>query len=508
MLAGRGSHYNAGMFSVSDKLYTAAGTRALDRAAIEDHEIPGYTLMQRAGSAVVEAARAAYPASNAWMILCGGGNNGGDGYVVARLAHDFGVKPLVVALSDPASLSGDAKQAFEDWRDSGGETLPWPQAIPDEVNLVIDAMLGTGLDRPVGGPYAEAVAAVNAAAEPCVAVDIPSGLNADTGAVMGCAVHADLTVTFIGKKRGLFTADGPEFCGSLRFERLEVPTAAYERVAASGHLLGADRLAAFLGPRSRNSHKGQFGHVLVVGGAVGMSGAARLAGEGALRSGAGLVSLATHPDHAALLNLPRPELMVHAVSNAVELEQAAERATVLALGPGLGTGPWGQALFRRCLDDERPLIVDADGLNLLAVEPAQREDWMLTPHPAEAARLLGVDTADVQADRFGAARELAERYGAAVVLKGCGSIVATPDGGTDVCPLGNPGMSTGGSGDVLTGVVAAMRAQGLESGEAARLGTVAHALAGDAAAQRGERGLLALDIARQLPAVVNPRRRR
>ena len=496
------------MFSVSDKLYTAAATRALDRAAIENHRIPGYTLMQRAGSAVVEAARVAYPASNAWMILCGGGNNGGDGYVVARLAHDFGVKPLVVALSDPEKLTGDARQAFEDWRAAGGDTVPWPQAIPDAVNLVIDAMLGTGLDRPVGGPYAEAVAAVNAAAEPCVAVDIPSGLNADTGAVMGCAVHANLTVTFIGKKRGLFTADGPEFTGTLLFDRLEVPTGAYEQVEPSGQLLGADCVARALGPRSRNSHKGQFGHVLVVGGNAGMSGAARLAGEGALRSGAGLVSVATHPDHAALLNLPRPELMVHGVSNAAELERAAERATVLALGPGLGTGPWGQALWRYCLDDSRPLVVDADGLNLLAAEPRQREDWILTPHPAEAGRLLGIDTAAVQADRFHAAQELARRYGATVVLKGSGSIVASPDGSTDVCALGNPGMSTGGSGDVLTGVVAALRAQGLADKEAARVGTVAHALAGDVAAAQGERGLLALDIARQLPSVVNPRRSR
>jgi NAD(P)H-hydrate epimerase len=496
------------MFSVSDKLYTAAGTRALDRAAIEMHGIPGYTLMQRAGSAVVEAARAAYPASNAWMILCGGGNNGGDGYVVARLAHEFGVKPLVVSLSDPGKLTGDARQAFEDWQAVGGKTVPWPQAVPDEVNLVIDAMLGTGLDRPVGGPYAEAVVAVNEAAEPCVAVDIPSGLNADTGAVMGCAVRADLTVTFIGKKRGLFTAEGPEVAGNLLFDRLEVPTVAYEQVEPAGHLLGADRLARALGPRSRNSHKGQFGHVLVVGGNVGMSGAARLAGEGALRSGAGLVSVATHPDHAALINLPRPELMVQGVSNAVELEQAAQRATVFALGPGLGTGPWGQALWRRCLDDPRPLVVDADGLNLLAKEPRQRDDWILTPHPAEAGRLLGIDTAAVQADRFQAAQDLARRYGATVVLKGCGSIVASPDGYADVCALGNPGMSTGGSGDVLTGVIAAMRAQGLSAEEAACVGTVAHALAGDSAASQGERGLLALDIARQLPSVVNPRRNR
>jgi len=491
------------MFSISDKLYTAEGCRALDRYAIDTLDIPGYALMNRAGNAVVEAARAAYPANNSWLILCGAGNNGGDGYVIARLAHEFGVKTRVVGLSDPERLSGDAARAFADWRERGGEVLSWPTDIPDHVNLVVDAMLGTGLDRAVGGDYAAAIEAANAEDCPRVAVDIPSGIHADTGSAMGVALHADLTVTFIGKKRGLYTADGPEHAGRILFDRLEVPTRAHQAVGGAGHLLGRDHLLRMLGRRPRNSHKGLFGHVLVVAGQAGMSGAARLAGEGALRAGAGLVTLATHPDHAPLANLDRPELMVQAVADRAALEAAWDRATVLAVGPGLGTGDWGRALLEACVDDPRPLVVDADGLNLLAEAPRRRDDWIVTPHPAEAARLLDTDTAAVQADRVGAAQALAGELGAVVVLKGCGSVVAAPGGEWDICALGNPGMSTGGSGDVLTGVVAAMRGQGFMAREAARLATLAHAAAGDAAALGGERGLVARDITAQLRGVVN-----
>ncbi len=491
------------MFSISDRLYTAEGARALDRHAIDALGIPGYTLMERAGNAVLEAARAAWPAHNSWLILCGAGNNAGDGYVVARLAHEFGVKTRVVALSDPERLTGEAATAYTAWREAGGEVLSWPCAIPDHVNLVIDALLGIGIDRPVSGAYAEAIAAVNAEDCPRVAVDIPSGLNADTGEAMGCAVRADMTVTFIGKKRGLYTADGPEHAGTILFDRLEVPTATHHAVGGAGRLLNREYLREGLPRRPRNSHKGSFGHVWLVGGNRGMSGAVRLAGEGALRAGAGLVSVATHPEHAALVNLTRPELMVRGVDGRDTLMADWERATVLAVGPGLGTDDWARSLLDACLDDPRPLVLDADGLNLLAESPRRREDWILTPHPAEAARLLASDTPTVQADRVGAAMALAERFGAVVILKGCGSVVAAPEGSWDLCALGNPGMSTGGSGDVLTGVVAAMRAQGFDAREAARLATLAHAAAGDAAALQGERGLLAGDIAARLQGVVN-----
>jgi NAD(P)H-hydrate epimerase len=256
--------------------------------------------------------------------------------------------------------------------------------------------------------------------------------------------------------------------------------------------------------RERNSHKGDFGHVAVVGGIRGMSGAARLCGEAALRTGAGLVSVATDAEHAAMLNLVRPELMVHSVRDATELATVLERASVIAAGPGIGQQPWSQQLLTHCLESELPLVVDADGLNLLAKTTFKREDWVLTPHPAEAARLLNCSTASVQQDRVGCAQRLASERNAVVVLKGCGTVIADPHGGYGICPMGNPGMATAGSGDVLTGVIAALLAQGLDCSEAAFGGVVAHAAAGDLAAEQiGMRGMLAGDICNFLARVLN-----
>jgi NAD(P)H-hydrate epimerase len=365
--------------------------------------------------------------------------------------------------------------------------------------VVVDALLGTGLDRELGGAYFDAVAWINKLECPRIAVDIPSGLNADSGCRMGLAVAADLTITFIGLKRGLFTGDGPDCAGQVVFDDLQAPPAIYDSVATSGELIRENIIAELLSPRRRNTHKGHYGHVLIVGGGRGMSGAPRLAGEAALRSGAGLVSIATHPDHASHLNAGRPELMVHACQSAGHLDNLLERATVIALGPGLGTGEWASMLFGLCQAAGKPLIVDADGLNLMAALPESGRrsgaGQVLTPHPAEAARLLQTDTPSVQADRVHSAQELARRFEATVVLKGSGSVIAGVDGRYAICALGNPGMATAGSGDTLTGIIAAFMAQGLDAWRAACLGVVVHAAAGDLAAERlGQRSMLAGDI--------------
>jgi len=324
---------------------------------------------------------------------------------------------------------------------------------------------------------------------------------------MGAAVRAQLTVTFVGLKRGLFTCDGPDCAGRVVFDPLGLPSAIYNAIEFSGYLIRENIISELLKPRQRNAHKGDYGHVLVVGGQPGMSGAPRLAGEAALRGGAGLVSVATDADHARHLNTARPELMVHACATVQDLSALLTRATVLAVGPGLGTGSWAQAMLDHCLAEEKPLVLDADALNLLARKPERRRPrgapWILTPHPAEAARLLDTETRLVQSDRVGRALEIAERFDAIVVLKGCGSIVADPHGRYAICPLGNPGMATAGSGDVLTGVISAMLAQGLDGWQAACLGVTAHAAAGDFAAGRlGERSLLAGDITDHLHAVL------
>lgn len=488
------------------EIYSAADVGAIDRRAIEELGVPGYTLMQRAGEAAMEAIDRRYPGLQSMLVMCGGGNNAGDGLVVARLARERGVSVAVVSLSDPERLGGDAARAYADFEAGGGRLTDWPVQA-DDAALIVDALLGTGLDRDVEGRYREAIEACNAAGTPLAALDIPSGLDADTGQVRGVAIRAALTVSFVALKPGLFLGDAPRHRGRLQFSGLGLPAAAREGIEPVLLRLDRHQLEERLPPRSRDAHKGNYGHVLVVGGGPGMPGAVRLASEAALRSGAGLVSAAVAPEHVNAIVATRPELMCRGVREATALDPLLERASVVALGPGLGQSDWSRALFERALASGLPLVVDADGLNLLAAEspPPRREDWILTPHPGEAARLLDSDTAAVQRDRPAAAVALAERYGGVAVLKGAGTLVAGGGGPPAICIDGNPGMAAPGMGDVLTGIVAALRAQGYEPARAAELGVLAHALAGDEAARAGERGMLASDLVAELRQWMNPR---
>lgn len=485
-------------------LYRAAQVREFDRIAIQDFGIPGETLMERAGAAAFARARGRWPAVRDLTVVAGQGNNGGDGLVVARHALEAGLRVRVLQVGATDRLGPDAQAARARYLAAGGALAPFDR-LPRDTELLVDGLFGTGLDRPVEGAWAEAIDAVNAHAAPVLALDIPSGLHADTGCVLGRAIRAALTVTFVGLKQGLFTADGPDCCGELAFEGLEVPAAVYGWQLLSARRIDWPRFADLLPPRPRGAHKGRFGHVLVIGGELGMAGASRLAGEAALRVGAGLVSVATRPEHVAALVAGRPELMVHGVSTPEDLRPLLGRATVVAVGPGLGRGAWGRALFGAALRADLPLVVDADALNLLAEGPRQLADAVLTPHPGEAARLLGVTPADVHADRFAAAAALQERFGGVVVLKGAGSIVRGPGiRPPAVCSAGNPGMATAGVGDVLTGVVAGLLAQGLGADDAAEMGVCVHAAAGDRAAADGERGLIASDLLGPLRALLNP----
>lgn len=483
-------------------LYRAAQVRELDRRAIEDHGIPGYTLMTRAAQVSLDLLQARYPEARQLTILCGAGNNAGDGYVLARLAVGIGLNARVVALHDPRKLRGDAATAARDAAALGIAIRPWEEA-PPLAGVVVDALLGTGLSRAVDGAYGQAIEAINHSGLPVLAVDIPSGLQADTGAVLGVAVRANCCATFIGPKVGLYTGRGPALCGQLRFDDLGVPAAVYQGIEAQAQLYGGEDLDALLAPRARDAHKGHHGHVLVVGGDLGTGGAARMAAEAAARVGAGLVSVATREAHLAAIVGPRPELMVHGVQAPEQLDELLDRASVVAVGPGLGQGAWGRGLFHQVLDSGLPLVVDADGLNLLAMEPRQRDDWVLTPHPGEAARLLESRVVDIQADRFAAAGSLRQRYGGTCLLKGAGTLVVDSDGSW-VIGAGNPGMASGGMGDVLTGVVAGLMAQGLSGPAAARAGAWVHGRAADLAAVQGERGLLAGDLLGPLRRLVNP----
>ena len=491
--------------SLPEALYLAEQVRRLDRCAIKDHGIAGYTLMNRAGEATLDRLRAHWPQARRILVFCGGGNNGGDGYVIARLALAAGLNARVLFLSDPAALTGDAATA---WRDASAADVPISAFSPGDTvrdtEIVVDALLGTGLERVVSGTWAKAIETINRCPAPVVSVDIPSGLHAGSGAVLGVAVRADITVSFIGLKVGLFTGRGPAFAGQVFFSALRVPDAVYRSAEPVACLYrGHDRLD-WLGPRERDGHKGRYGHVLVVGGNIGFGGAARMTAEAAARSGAGLVSAALHPTHAVAQAASCPEVMFRGVSSASELEHLASRATVLALGPGLGADDWARTAYRAVLDLHRPLVVDADGLNLLAQEPKRREDWILTPHPGEAGRLLGCETAEIESDRLAAAARIQQRYGGVCLLKGVGTVVAAADDGPWICTGGNPGMASGGMGDVLTGVVSGLLAQGLPAPIAARLGVHIHAAAADAAAECGERGLLARDLMAMLRRLVNP----
>ncbi len=485
-------------------LYRADQVREMDRVAIEEHGIPGSTLMSRAGEAAFKAMRGHWPRARRIAVFCGSGNNGGDGYIVARLAHEAGLSVTLYHLGERERLGGDALSASEQATHAGLEALPYNGEPLDGQDLIVDALLGTGLSGEVAGAWRGAIESINASGLPVIALDIPSGLNADTGAVLGAAVKARMTVTFIALKAGLFTASGPGYCGELRFADLGVDPAVYVGHTPACRRIDAGLIRQALPARPSHSHKGDFGHVLVVGGNRGFAGAAKLAAEAAVRTGAGLVSIATHPEHAGLLSVTRPELMSHAIASAEQLTPLIRRASVIAIGPGLGQDGWARALLARVLESQLPLVLDADALNLLAADPMRHDNWVLTPHPGEAARLLGSSSSEVQRERFLAAASIEASYGGTVVLKGAGSIVQTEGTIPEVCHGGNPGMASGGMGDLLTGIIAGLVAQGLDLQAAARVGVVLHARAGDVAAQEGERGMLAADLLPVLRTLVNP----
>lgn len=492
------------------ELYRAEEVRAMDRYAIDTLGIPGIELMQRAGAAAFAAIVARWPEARTLSAVCGAGNNGGDGYVVARLAHESGWDVRAYPVQPPEKLKGDARTAYAAYRAAGGEILDFIPADFEGAEVLVDALLGTGLDREVSGVYAEVIRAVNRYSERgakgraqgrAMALDIPSGLHADTGVALGLAVRADLTVSFIGLKRGLFTGEGREYAGEVVFSDLDTPPEVRRCVPPSARLLPPWKHG--LPPRARHAHKGHFGHVLVVGGDHGYAGAARMAAEAAARVGAGLVSVATRASHAALMNLARPELMCHGVETPEVLRTLLGRTTAVAMGPGLGRSGWARELLAVALEADLPLVVDADGLNLLAEQPVPRGRWILTPHPGEAARLLGLSPAEIQRDRFAAVQALQARYGGVIVLKGSGTLILGEDEVPAVATAGNPGMASGGMGDVLTGVIAGLLAQGLDSYEAAVQAVRLHGAAGDDAAGAGERGLLATDLMEPLRRLVN-----
>ena len=430
-------------------------------------------------------------------IFCGAGNNGGDGFIVAELAANRGIPVIVYQLGAVGKIAGDALEARVRALAAGVQVTGMDEEPVLEEGVIVDALLGTGLRGEVRPAYAAAIERINASALPVLALDIPSGLCSDSGRELGAVVQADCTITFIACKQGLLTGAAPHYCGDLSVSDLNIPDQCFDAVAAGAYRLQLRECLQDLPSLPRHAHKGLLGNVLLVGGDHGMGGACLMAAEAAARCGAGLVTVATRAEHLAGIIARRPEVMALAVASAHDLSNLLARAKVVVCGPGLGQSPWSEQLLQAVVAGNQPLVLDADALNLLAgsrlVTENHRDNWVLTPHPGEAARLLASSTADVQADRYAAVRELQKRFGGAVVLKGAGSLICAGEK-IFVSSYGNPGMASGGMGDVLSGVIAALLAQGLTPLQAACLGVCLHGRAADLAAGTAQRGLLATDL--------------
>jgi NAD(P)H-hydrate epimerase len=506
------------------RLCSAAEMRAIDRAAIEGHGVPGMALMERAGAAVARTARALLAPEGRAVVVCGGGNNGGDGWVAARLLREAGRDARVVALVAPARLAGDAARACAAAVDAGvaygvlDEAAALSAVAAGPGDVVVDAVFGTGLSRAPEGVFAAAIERVNAlraGGARVLAVDVPSGLSADTGHPLGVCVRADATVTFALQKRGLVLYPGAELAGEVAVAEIGIPPAAASSVPVTCELLCARDALALVPPRRRDAHKGDAGRVLVIAGSPGKTGAAHLALAGALRGGAGLVTLAARAAVLPFALAGRPEAMSFALeghgplaaADRPALLDAARGVDAIVAGPGIPRGPGTARLLRDVLAHApTPAVLDADALNALADEPALLGNWpspvVLTPHPGEMARMCGISIAEVQADRIEVARSRAEAWGCTVVLKGARTVVASPGRPASVVATGNPGLATGGTGDVLAGLVGALLAGGLEPHDAARVAAWVHGRAGDLAAEvHGERGLVASDVAERIGGV-------
>ncbi len=505
-------------------LVSAREMRELDRLTIEQYGIPGHVLMERAGAGATEALLTAFPHVHTTLVLvvAGKGNNGGDGFVIARLLKKRGVKCEVLLAAKKGEVKGDARRnltAFLRLRGKVSEvTEPAHLDVVQEklarCGLIVDALLGTGLNAPVQGLLAALIDLVNASGVPVVAVDIPSGLDTDRGEPLGTAIQADLTVTFGYPKLGHVTDTGALYTGTLVVADIGIAPAAIATVRPCSALLTAEEVGALVRVRPRAAHKGDFGHLLVLAGARGKSGAALMCGGAGLRVGTGLVTLAGPASlnsifssvwmEAMTIPMPeRPDGSFNLDEGAVA--EAIQGKTAIAFGPGVGVSTDTIGLTRWLLTNSKlPLVIDADGLNCLSTDPEVLRNAtvpvILTPHPGEMARLIGKPTAEIQADRLGVARAFATHYHCYLILKGAHTVIAAPDGRCWVNPTGNPGMASGGMGDVLTGILGGLLAQGYPPHEACMLGVFLHGYAGDLAArEKGEAGILARDVIERLP---------
>ncbi len=488
--------------NLPQKLFKAQQVRENEARVAANLSIDMFTLMERAGQATFDMITEHCEHGNSMTVLCGYGNNGGDGYIVARLAKTAGWQVKLIQLGDSNKITGDAATARAQWFETGGESHDISEGIGPNT-VVIDALLGTGLKGNVRGLFCEVIELVNNTNNAAVcSVDIPSGLNADTGQPMGCAIKADLTCTFVGLKQGLVTGVSGDYCGKLHFAGLGIAEVFSQSIIANAQRSNLSDIRQKLPPRKRACHKGNNGHVLLIGGNKGMSGAIRMAAKACMRTGAGLVTVLTHQDNESIVAADCAEVMVRGINENSDINVFLAKADVIVFGPGAGMDDWSKALLQQALAINKPKVIDADGLNLLALNPQKLTQCIITPHPKEAARMFGRSVKIIQQDRFESAEQLTKNWGAVALLKGFGTVISD-ETSTYVNTSGNPGMATAGMGDVLSGIIGGLLGQGLSLFDAARLGALIHGAAGDAAAIDGERGLMATDLLPHIRALVN-----
>nr|WP_136850874.1 NAD(P)H-hydrate dehydratase [Ferrimonas sediminicola]TKB51375.1 NAD(P)H-hydrate dehydratase [Ferrimonas sediminicola] len=485
-------------------LFSGATVRKWEPLLAKQHGVLMWSLMEEAGQRAWQLFRERWPEAKEVAVVCGRGNNAGDAYVLARNALAEGMAVRVLQIQPERLLKGDAKIAQQQFLDAGGRIEVAEACRLADATHIVDGLLGTGFEGELRPEFLEMINAINGSDAKVLALDLPSGLNGDNGYVAEAVVEADVTLTFVGVKQGLLTGMAVGCCGDIVLAPLAIGDAMATQVRCDAAKISYADYVHYLGPRKPDSHKGDHGRIAVIGGNHGMPGAVRLASEAALRSGAGLVSIISRYENLPLIQAGRPELMLWGSDIAdMEVYQRVSWGQVVLCGPGLGSGDWAYHMWRVALNSERPLVMDADALNLLAKNPQKRDNWVLTPHPGEAARLLGVETVEVQRDRFKAVRELQDRYGGVVLLKGAGTLIYDGDSML-VAPVGNPGLATGGSGDVLSGIIASLLAQGLPLLDAAACGVCLHGEAADMAAEGGQRGMLASDLMPYVRQLVNP----
>jgi NAD(P)H-hydrate epimerase len=501
--------------SLPQALYTAQAVREMDSFAINEQGVDGFELMNKAARFSFHSLVKQWPDTHNLVILCGSGNNAGDGYIVAALAKKRGWNVEVFFASPPDKLKGDALSAYHACLNSKitpkvFDKLAFDKKCANKNTIIVDALLGTGLNSEVNGIFAEIINAANNQDCPILALDIPSGLSANTGQALGLAIKAELSATFIGLKIGLFTGSGRHYSGKIVFSDLDLKLDMFKHIEPIATRLDLHNLLKTLTPRPKDTHKGNCGHAVIIGGDLGYGGAIILAASATARMGAGLTTVITHKEHRTALLNSIPEAMVFTSHNMQDIEALLKKANVIIIGPGLGQSAWSEKMLLAALNSDTPLVIDADALNLLskkfssALESSNfnRKHHIFTPHPGEAARLLNSNTSEIQTDRVLSVKALQNKWEGNFLLKGSGSLICSSKGSISLCPYGNPGMASGGMGDVLSGLIGGLIAQGLKPIYALQLAVCLHAKAADILSNEyGERGLLASDlipIARQL----------